>query len=160
MQGRGKNYEDCQRSHGTLSSPALSALMAGDAVVTAVCMSHIQSPSHHHNHRCHFHHHHRCHHHCRFCHCHWPHHITPLNVFSSSMTSSTPSKWSHLCWNSGHSAADIATSILLSTTELSEGQKTSVSERNSPNPKIWKSKNLKNPKICMSYLAAWPLWGE
>ena len=69
-------------------------LMAGDAVVTAVCMSHIQSPSHHHNHRCHFHHHHRCHHHCRFCHCHWPRHITPLNVFSSSMTSSTPSK----CW--------------------------------------------------------------
>ena len=104
-------------------------LMAGDAVVTAVCMSHIQSPSHHHNHRCHFHHHHRCHHHCRFCHCHWPHHITPLNVFSSSMTSSTPSKCSHLRWNSGHSAADIATSILLSSTELSEGQKTSVSER-------------------------------
>ena len=88
MQGQGKNYEDCQRSHGTLSSPALSALMAGDAVVTAVCMSrvsisnppliiiivvnnivifklcmsHIQSLSHHH-------HRHRCHHHCRFRHC-------------------------------------------------------------------------------------------
>ena len=40
MQGRGKNYEDC-RSHGTLSSPALSALMAADAVVRAVCMSRV-----------------------------------------------------------------------------------------------------------------------
>ena len=41
MQGRGKNYEDCQGSHGTLSSPALSALMAADAVVRAVCMSRV-----------------------------------------------------------------------------------------------------------------------
>ena len=61
--------------------------------------------------------------------------ISPLWMFFHPQWHLQLLQYADLCWNSGHSAADIATSVLLSTTELSEGQKTSVSERNSPNPK-------------------------